>query len=299
MKVQLVDVIEAIEDADEQAAAAYDTAAQQIVWDGDDDNENLIPLPGREERGDYRNMQRFIETVDDEEAQEWLGNAIRGAGAFRRFRAACEKFHLLEDWYHFEDRAHRALAVQWCEDNGIVWDDAEPIELVDEDDVSDFLHEDYQEEEKEPEPAPVQPSVYRIVEITDKNLMNALYITDAYLQAAYHSPSDLEYAQDQLELWLEEGCSVIAASDHGRFVGIASGKEDLEDFTVKAVFVNEDHRRKGIGRMMIKYFEDNHQDTSSYRLELDNKSTGAAAFFDHIGYQALPVIIMRKVPSDQ
>lgn len=299
MKVELNDVIEAIVDADETATAAYDTASQEIIWDGDADTQDLIELPGRDERGDYHNMERFIETIEDEEAQDWLSNAIKGAGAFRRFRAACEKFHLLDEWYDFEDKAHRALAVQWCEENGIVWDDNAPAAEVDEEDVSDFLHEDYRSPAVEMEPVKkVQNNEYRIVEVTDRNIMNALYITDAYLQMMYHGDSDLEYAQSQLEMWLEDDCRVIAASDHGRFVGIAAGKEEIEDFTIKAVYVLEDHRRKGIGRMMVQYFEEQYPKASSYRLEVNDQLVGAVQFFMHTGFSQLPVISMRKTPKE-
>jgi Acetyltransferase (GNAT) family./Uncharacterised protein family (UPF0158). len=296
MRVELRDVIDAIEEVQDDEHAFYDPASQTVVYEGD--AEDLIVLPGREERGDYRNMENFIETVENEEAQEWLSNAIVGKGAFRRFRAACEKFHLLEDWYDYEEKAHKALAVQWCEDNGIVWEDHGREVEIDEDDVSDFLHEDSYAEEEIIEDVTAETVAYRLVTITERNLMNALYITDYYLQMMYHGASDLEYAKDQLNTWLQEGCVVYAVSDHGRFVGLGVGKNDLEDFVIKAVYVNEDHRRKGIGSMLIHAFEQQDIEYASYRLEMNPKLTGAVAFFEKTGYQVLPSITLRKVPQD-
>lgn len=297
MQVNLNDVISAIVDADEDNTALYDPANQEIVWEGE--NDDLIPLPGREERGDYRNMEHFVETVEDEEAQEWLNNAIKGKGAFRRFRAACEKFHLLEDWYDYDDRAHKALAVQWCEDNGIVWNDNGPAAEEDEDDVSDFLHEDYSAPEAEEPVKEAAPSLIRIVEITERNAANALYITDAYLQTVYHGSSDLEYAETQLKMWLRYGCRVIAASDHGRFVGIAVGKEDMEDFVIKAVYVMEDHRRQGIGRQMLQYLEENNAEAASYKLACSDRLACAAPFFASAGFTAVSDVVMHKIPKDK
>ena len=297
MRVELKDVMEAMEEVQNGEHAFYDPIRETVVYEGNTDV--LMPLPEKDERGDYHNMETFIETVEDEEAQKWLSNAIVGKGAFRRFRATCEKFHLLEDWYDYKEKTYKALAVQWCEDNGIVWEDHGREEIADEDDVSDFLHEDSYVEEETKEAALVETIVYRLVTITERNLMNALYITDYYLQMMYHGASDLEYAKNQLNTWLQEGCVVLAVSDHGRFVGLAVGKKDMEDFVIKAIYVNEDHRRKGIGSMLIHAFEQQDTDFASYRLEMNPKLNGAVSFFENVGYQVLPSILLQKVPQDK
>jgi GNAT superfamily N-acetyltransferase len=299
MKADLNDVIEAIEQTNEETAPYYCIDTESIVWpiegQEEDEDENAINLPSRYDRNDYQNMVDFIDTVKDEEAQEWLSNAIHGRGAFRMFRAACEKFHLLEDWYDFEAQAHRSLAIAWCEENGIVWTDAEKQPEKDEDDVSDFLHEEYQETEEETE-EPVQEIAvsYRTVVITEKNLMNALYIADAYLHMGKPGTSDLELAQKQLETWKKNGCEVIAASDHGRYVGLAAGKEEADGFCIEAVYVTEDCRRRGIGRMLMHYYETEHANVSSLHLSVADTNAAAEAFFDALGYHVLPVKVMRK-----
>lgn len=299
MKADLNDVIEAIEETNEENAPYYCIDTEEIVWpiEGQEENEdeNAIRLPSRYERNDYQNMVDFIDTVKDEEAQEWLNNAIHGRGAFRMFRAACEKFHLLEDWYDFEAQAHRDLAAAWCENNGIVWTDEKKQPEKDEDDVSDFLHEDYQAQETEKEkPIREAPAAYHIVEITEKNLMNALYIADEYLHMGKSGSSDLELAQKQLETWKKNGCEVIAASEHGRFIGIAAGKEEADGLCIEAVCVKEDCRRRGIGRMLMHYYEAEHPHVSSLHLLISEDNTTAETFFDHLGYHVLPVKAMRK-----
>lgn len=297
MQVELNDVIQAIEEAEDETSAFYDPETGTITWEGDD---SLIPLPTRADRGDYRNMERFTEEQEEGEAKEWLTNALVGKGAFRRFRAACEKFHLLQDYYDYEDRCHRGLAIQWCEDNGIVYTDAGRVEEEPEDDVSDFLHENYEEAiEEEPVEVIPQSSPIRLVEITSKNYMNALYITDAFLQEVYHGKSDLDYAEDQLNVWLEQECHIYAASDHGRFVGLAVGKESMEDFTIQAVYVNKDFRRKGIGTMLLRMFEQLDEQAASYRLEVGSNNAGALQFFAKTGYLSVPVTLMRKVNTKE
>ena len=39
-------------------------------------------------------------------------SAIRGRGAFRRFR------NLAEQWYDYKEKEQKQLAIEWCEENG-------------------------------------------------------------------------------------------------------------------------------------------------------------------------------------
>jgi hypothetical protein len=74
----------------------------------------------------YQDMADFADQISDERAGRRLALAIRGKGAFRRFKAQLLEEHpqLLPAWYAFRDvRAHRR-AVEWLTDNSLVHDDA-------------------------------------------------------------------------------------------------------------------------------------------------------------------------------
>jgi hypothetical protein len=73
--------------------------------------------------GDYNDMERFICRVEDPQLRERLWRAIKGRGAFRRFKDLLARHPDVRDqWFDFKDtRLERRLA-DWLEDN-----DIEPI----------------------------------------------------------------------------------------------------------------------------------------------------------------------------
>src|SRR5215475_13767105 len=50
------------------------------------ETEHYLPLPDRFEMHEYSIMERFCLSVDDEDLRDDLCDAIRGRGAFRRFK---------------------------------------------------------------------------------------------------------------------------------------------------------------------------------------------------------------------
>ena len=72
----------------------------------------------------YEDMADFAEGVSDEVAGRRLERAIRGRGAFRRFKdELLEEYpDLLPVWYAFRDARARRRAVEWLVDEGLVED---------------------------------------------------------------------------------------------------------------------------------------------------------------------------------
>jgi len=79
-----------------------------------------VALPEADTRADYENMQEFVDTVTDARVQSRLDRAIRGRGAFRRFR---DELHdtdgELERWYAFKRERLTERASRWLEAEGI------------------------------------------------------------------------------------------------------------------------------------------------------------------------------------
>jgi hypothetical protein len=48
--------------------------------------------------------------------------AIHGAGAFRNFRDTVRRHCIESGWFAFRAEALRQIAVNWCEENHIVWE---------------------------------------------------------------------------------------------------------------------------------------------------------------------------------
>src|SRR5919197_6025412 len=83
------------------------------------ETDHYLPLPDRFEIHEYSIMERFCLSVDDEDIRDDLCDAIRGRGAFRRFKDRAQVYGMAEEWYRYRDAALRERAVEWCEAHGI------------------------------------------------------------------------------------------------------------------------------------------------------------------------------------
>jgi hypothetical protein len=115
---------EAMQAAEEEAGAEasvqeFELAdARGILEAGDD----YVPLPDRFEIDEYRMMARFASGVADPAVRAQLEDALRGRGAFRRFKDAVWGFGLADQWYRHRDRGYEDVARAWCEEHGLVVD---------------------------------------------------------------------------------------------------------------------------------------------------------------------------------
>jgi hypothetical protein len=83
------------------------------------ETEHYLPLPDRFEINEYQIMERFCLSVDDEDIRDELCDAIRGRGAFRRFKDRMQLYGMVEEWHRYRDVALREVAMAWCEAHGI------------------------------------------------------------------------------------------------------------------------------------------------------------------------------------
>ncbi|MEZ5357747.1 MAG: UPF0158 family protein [Candidatus Zixiibacteriota bacterium] len=83
------------------------------------DSPDYIPLPTLYDINEYRMMAEFAEQCPDDAAFERLAAALRGAGAFRRFKDAVIRLNLENDWYAFKNESFKRIAIEWCGEHGI------------------------------------------------------------------------------------------------------------------------------------------------------------------------------------
>lgn len=83
--------------------------------------EHSLPLPTRFDIHEYSIMERFCLSVDDDGLRDELCDALRGRGAFRRFKDRMQTYGIAEAWYWYRDAALRERAVTWCEAHGIAY----------------------------------------------------------------------------------------------------------------------------------------------------------------------------------
>jgi Uncharacterised protein family (UPF0158) len=79
-----------------------------------------IAAPVADSHEGYRDMERFILTVQDERLQDRLWQAIQGRGAFRRFKDVLAGYYREEKrWYAFQYDQVTGRILEWLESEGI------------------------------------------------------------------------------------------------------------------------------------------------------------------------------------
>ncbi len=81
--------------------------------------ENYVELPSKFDIDEYSIMEEFCDYVSDSRMSDALRNAIRGRGAFRKFKDTIQRLNIEDSWYKFKEEAFGKIAVEWCEDNHI------------------------------------------------------------------------------------------------------------------------------------------------------------------------------------
>jgi hypothetical protein len=88
-----------------------------------DDGERFIAAPDKFDFHEYRQMERFIGTVESTQAAEELWRATKGKGAFRFFKDTARRLGLLDQWYRYRDAAVKEHVMGWAEANQVTVED--------------------------------------------------------------------------------------------------------------------------------------------------------------------------------
>lgn len=131
MKIKLEIVLDAIETSDDAFTYFYDTQTEDVIFLSDlnteeeneaaadaidSDPDRYLRLPTKYDIHEYRIMEAFSEAYSDSRVRFELCNAIRGSGAFRRFKNSIRYHGIEQEWYDWRDKAFRDIAIRWCID---------------------------------------------------------------------------------------------------------------------------------------------------------------------------------------
>ncbi|RMW49440.1 hypothetical protein D6U18_06120 [Lactiplantibacillus pentosus] len=102
---------------------ADDDSNDKLAEAIDDNRDDYVSFPTEIDIHDYQIMRDYVDQVADDRQRERLEQAISGRGAFRRFRSTIEQLGLLEQWYDFEAQAYHDMAVEWCHENDVPYEE--------------------------------------------------------------------------------------------------------------------------------------------------------------------------------
>jgi hypothetical protein len=101
-----------------QSAIEYAEEVGEIDED-DDDLERQLWVHCEGSHDGYRDMEWFIDDLNDEAFADQLARAISGRGAFRRFKdTLSERPELMTRWHAFSNDRHRGRARSWLAGEG-------------------------------------------------------------------------------------------------------------------------------------------------------------------------------------
>lgn len=136
MKVKLSDIIDAIEMMDRYSEYFLDLETGQIEWVSDMtmtsaekeevydrlDEHGFCRLPTSFDINEYDIMESFIDTLYGA-ARDKLSSAIRGRGAFGRFKDGIRRMDIEQEWYDYQETAYKQKVARWCEENDIEYEE--------------------------------------------------------------------------------------------------------------------------------------------------------------------------------
>ena len=93
--------------------------AQEIL----DHEDNFISLPTKYDVHEYQIMEEFVLSIRDRRISDALYSAIKGKGAFRRFKDGIIRFDIEDDWFKYREAAIKRVAIDWCELNQLEFKD--------------------------------------------------------------------------------------------------------------------------------------------------------------------------------
>jgi hypothetical protein len=116
-------VLSAVEEGDEDLLSNLEDWQQEELEIAramvEDSGERFVDAPGKFDFHEYRQMERFIGTLETSAAAEQLWRAIKGKGAFRSFKDTASRLGLLEQWYRYRDEAMREFVTAWAEAHNV------------------------------------------------------------------------------------------------------------------------------------------------------------------------------------
>ena len=296
MQIKLSEVVDALEKTGVDDRYYYYIPEQRIIsfdYDGseesyeDFDEKELIALPSHKEKDDYGIMARFIEDLEDIEAKGWLEEAIKGAGAFRRFRSTLERFGMQERWLDYLYDAYQDLAIEWCNYYGIEYLDDDPYARV--------------EEKEETRPVIKDRHDYRLIRINEDNIYGLVYLVKDFRKHLAklknrESDVDVDEALEELKYYVDNGYPIYAISDAGRYIGYEVMKIIEDVVWVESIYVLPEYRRKGVGKLLLQkaeeISEEYRNDTLYFNVHPNNH--GMLRFLKTNGYDVLNLIEIRK-----
>lgn len=83
--------------------------------------DRFCELPTKFDVHEWQIIQEFSFSITSRRIREDLLHAIHRKGAFRHFKDTLHRHHIEQNWFAFRAEALKQIAIDWCEENHIVY----------------------------------------------------------------------------------------------------------------------------------------------------------------------------------
>ena len=87
------------------------------------DIDNYIALPNNFDIKDSDIMEEFIETISDSNKKYQLENCMWQKGMYRKFKDKLIYIGLENEYYKFYDEKLKKIAIEWCKENNLEYEE--------------------------------------------------------------------------------------------------------------------------------------------------------------------------------
>ena len=87
------------------------------------DVDNYITLPNNFEIKDSDIIEEFIETISNKNKKRQLKNCMWQKGMYRKFKDKLIDIGLENDYYKFYDEKLKEIAIEWCKENNLEYEE--------------------------------------------------------------------------------------------------------------------------------------------------------------------------------
>jgi hypothetical protein len=100
----------------------YDLDESDFDWDEEEGFERYQIIPTITSPEAFQLMERFTESVEDEQNRNKLFYALRGHKPFRRFKDTLDEIGLRDEWFAFEYQYGKVQIEEWLEGISNEWE---------------------------------------------------------------------------------------------------------------------------------------------------------------------------------
>ncbi|MDL4842316.1 UPF0158 family protein [Aquibacillus rhizosphaerae] len=89
------------------------------AYDVIEHEDNYIKLLPKSDINEYDMMENFCYSLSNSEQQETLFQAIKGKGAFRKFKDSVIQMEIEDAWYAYQKQCYKDIAMELCKKNNL------------------------------------------------------------------------------------------------------------------------------------------------------------------------------------